>query len=165
MSRFCYYWSNSRVTLGVGTSSGTSDNTRVNKEMTKKALKTKKDAGKTVIASFVARQTGESLKLNMVADTTEKVSGNATSMEREMKQTVTKGKFIVYDGVAMSKVDFMDNVFLKVVEEKFGANSLEFNMTQMAAGDGDMWGRFSRNKTFSQAFDNIITKVLHTEDR
>ena len=155
--RVVYVWQNSRVKLGVGT---TTINGRVRPNMTHQDLVSKKDAGKTIIASYLSRLHNERVTLAWTPGTSDKVSGNTTRLEQQLKRELTGDKFMLLDNTTYSKVEFMDSIFVPHVNRTFGANSLESVIATNCAGDGDLWGRFQRHPVSKQALDNIIRELL-----
>ena len=155
--QICYNWQSQYVNLGVGT---TSPNGRVNPLMTKQALMSKKDAGKTFIASYISRQTNKRVKLMGIEDNSPKTSRNATELEIQMKKKLTQNTFMIFKGKAYKKVAFMDSIFVPHVNKTFGTDSVESMISTQAAGDGDLWGRFSRHQTSCRALERIIDKLL-----
>ena len=153
----CYVWKNSIAALGVGT---TSMNGRVKPGMSKQDLLSKKDAGKTLIASFISREVNEKVNLYWKEDNSKKVSQNTTQMEKDTKLELTKNKFMVYKGTPYAKVDFMDKVFVPRVINIFGEDSPETMIATLAAGDGDLWGRWGRHPISKNAYLNIMEKLL-----
>ena len=155
--QIAYVWMNQYVYLGVGT---TSPNGRVNPKITKQSLMSKKDAGKTLIAAYVSKLTGERVELRGTPDESEHVSRNTTQLELDLKESLTRGTFMVYKGTPYSKVEFMDKVFVPHVNDVFGEDSVESMIAKLAAGDGDLWGRFGRHPTSRKALENIIEELL-----
>lgn len=85
-SNFVYIWANSVAALGVGRSSNNASNMRVNPILSKKKIASIKDAGKSFIAAFVSKLTHENVKLYVKIDHSSKISGNASTLELEMKK-------------------------------------------------------------------------------
>ena len=157
VDKVCYVWKNSTATFGVGTSTL---NGRVNPGMTAQDIRSKKDAGKTFIASYLSRLTEDKVSLYWQLDDSIKVSGNTTQMELDTKKELTADKFMIYNDETMTKVKFMDSVFVPHVNDVFGEDSVESMIATQAAGDGDLWGRFSRHPTSKRALNNIIERLL-----
>ena len=47
-----------------------------------------------------------------------------------------------------------------MIADKFGLTSLEYILAHNAAGDGDLWGRLSRNLASRKAINNIMEEFL-----
>ena len=157
VTKVCYVWKNPVAILGVGTSTL---NGRVNPSMTAQDIRSKKDAGKTFIAAYLSRVEAEPVRLYWTEDTSKKISGNATQLEKDLKQDLTNNTFMVYHGTSYTKVKFMDTIFVPHVNKVFGEESVESMIATQAAGDGDLWGRFSRHPVSRKALNNIIEELL-----
>jgi hypothetical protein len=155
-----YLWANSRCILGVGRfHSGEKSNTRVNPILTKDKIKNTKDAGKSFCAFFVQCDSKEDMKLYLKEDMTEQTSRNASLLESETKKELTNNEFMIYDEVTHSKVNFMDNVIHSKIRIHFNQDSLEEIFTKIAAGDGDLWSRFSRHDKGRISLDNVLNYI------
>ena len=157
VNRVVYIWKNSVSALGVGTSTL---NGRVNPSMTAQDIRSKKDAGKTFIASYISKIEAEPVRLYWIEDNSQKVSGNATELEMNTKISLTQNTFMIYRNEPYTKVKFMDKVFVPHVNKVFGEESVESMIATQAAGDGDLWGRFSRHPVSRKALNNIIEELL-----
>jgi len=157
VNKVCYIWKNSVARFGVGTSTL---NGRVNPSMTAQDIRSKKDAGKTFIAAYISKIEAEPVRLYWQEDSSEKVSGNTTQMELDMSLQLTNDTFMIYRDKPYTKVKFMDNIFVPHVNKTFGEESIESMIATQAAGDGDLWGRFSRHPVSRKALNNIIEELL-----
>ena len=152
-----YYWGNSKFSLGYGRTHLENDNTRVNPLLTFKDIKSKKDAGKTFYALFMAGITNEKPDLYWIEDQSDRTSYISSELEELVKRG---GKFLKYNGLTYTKVEFADRFVVPSIEERFGTNSLHHILAMNAAGDGDLWGRYSRHPLSIKAMNEIMEEFL-----
>jgi hypothetical protein len=155
-----YVWANSKCILGVGRfHSGEKKNLRVNPTLTKDKIKNTKDAGKSFCAFYVQCDSKEDMKLYLKSDSTSQTSRNSSLLENQTKKDLTNDKFMIYNDVSYSKIHFMDEVVYPKILTHFHENSLEEIFTKIAAGDGDLWSRFSRHNKGKISLNNILNYI------
>jgi len=155
-----YLWANSKCILGIGRwHSGEISNKRVNPKLDKLKVKNTKDAGKSFCAYYAQCKTKESMSLYIREDMSDQHSRNSSKLEVSEKAKLTKNKFMVYNSSFYEKVDFMDNVIHKEIYDYFGKDSMEEIFTKIAAGDGDLWSRFSRHEQGKISLDKILNFI------
>jgi hypothetical protein len=161
---YIYCWANSRAALGVGRTSYSSANKRVNPILSKKSVASDKDAGKKFLAAFIAKETNEKMYLYAKLDSSKKTSKNTSELEVLTKKTLIQNGFVILDGIAYSKINFNKTRVLSKVQTVFGVNSIEDMIASLCASDGDLWSRMYAHTLTKQALSRIIDELLLTNE-